>query len=121
MRQGFFSVYRTLFALLAADEALHTDHPLDYPTFGSSHNQYAPPQGMTRTEKDAETWARDFYVVWGEFTTEKKFEWVAKWDLARADDRQMRRLMERDNKKIRDDYKKEYNEAVRVSASLKSC
>jgi hypothetical protein len=101
---------------LAADEALHTDDPLDYPTFGASTDQYAPPPGLTRAQKDAEVWARDFYVVWGEFSTEKKFEWVAKWDLARADDRQMRRLMERDNKKIRDDYKKEYNEAVRVSA-----
>lgn len=29
----------------------------------------------------------------------------------------MRRLMERENKKIRDDYKRDYNEAVRVSNS----
>jgi DnaJ family protein A protein 5 len=93
-------VYRTLFALLAAD---------------NSTDQYAPPAGLTRAQKDAQIWARDFYTVWGEFATEKKFEWVAKWDLSKGDDRQMRRLMERENKSIRDDYKRDYNEAVRVS------
>jgi DnaJ family protein A protein 5 len=57
-------------------------------------------------------------VVWSEFSTEKKFEWVQKWDLSKGDDRQMRRLMERENKKIRDDYKRDYNEAVRVSVPI---
>jgi hypothetical protein len=115
--QGFFTVYRNLFALLASDEALHTDHPLEYPTFGDSATPYAPPKDASRAEKDAGRWTRDFYVVWAEFTSEKKFEWVAKWDVERGSDRQMRRLMERDNKKIRDDYKREYSEAVRVSSA----
>lgn len=119
--QGFFTVYRNLFALLASDEALHTDHPLDYPSFGDSTTPYAPPKDATRAEKDAGTWARDFYVVWSEFASEKRFEWVAKWDLDRGSDRQMRRLMERDNKKIRDDYKREYSEAVRVSMGPLLC
>lgn len=69
----------------------------------------------------AQPWARDFYTVWSDFTTAKKFEWVAKWDVERGDDRSMRRLMEKENKKVREDYRKEYNDAVRVSMrSLRS-
>ncbi|WWC59928.1 uncharacterized protein I303_102491 [Kwoniella dejecticola CBS 10117] len=114
--EGFYSVYRTLFALLASDEDLHTspDSPsLAYPSFGDSTTSYAPPQGMTRAEKDSQIWVRDFYLVWTEFVTEKRFDWVAKWDLERAESRDIRRLMEKENKKVRDDYRKEYNDTVR--------
>lgn len=108
-------MYRNLFALLASDEALHSDSPINYPSFGLSTDPYAPATGLTRVDIDAGTWAKEFYVVWGQFSTSKKFEWVAKWDTERGSDRQMRRLMERDNNKIRDDYRRDYNEAVRVS------
>ncbi|OCF78359.1 hypothetical protein I204_00297 [Kwoniella mangroviensis CBS 8886] len=114
--EGFYSVYRTLFALLASDETLHTppdSPPLVYPSFGDSTTSYAPSQGMTRAQKDSQIWVRDFYLVWTEFVTEKKFEWVAKWDLERAESRDIRRLMEKENKKVRDDYRKEYNETIR--------
>jgi len=54
-------------------------------------------------------------MVWSDFTTAKRFEWVSKWDAERGDDRSMRRLMEKENKKIREDYRREYNDAVKVS------
>jgi DnaJ family protein A protein 5 len=118
--QGFYSIYRSLFALLASDEALHSSQPLDFPSFGDSTTIYAPPAGLGRIERSARPWARDFYTVWSEFATAKKFEWVAKWDVERGDDRSMRRLMEKENKKIREDYRKEYNDAVKVSLSTTS-
>ncbi|GFZ42894.1 hypothetical protein JCM24511_00612 [Saitozyma sp. JCM 24511] len=93
--EGFFSIYRSLFALLASDERLHTplgETPLPYPGFGDSTTSYAAPTGMTRAQRDSQTWARDFYVVWGDFSTSKRFEW---------------------NKKTRDEYRKEYNDTVR--------
>ncbi|WWC87561.1 uncharacterized protein L201_002451 [Kwoniella dendrophila CBS 6074] len=114
--EGFYSVYRTLFALLASDETLHTSPnspPLIYPSFGDSTTSYSPVQGMTKSEKHSKIWVRDFYLVWTEFVTEKKFEWVARWDLERAESRDIRRLMEKENKKVRDDYRKEYNDTVR--------
>lgn len=116
--QGFYSIYRTLFALLSSDEALHTTSttPLSYPSFGDSSTAYAPPPGLTRAQKDSQVWARDFYAVWGEFVTEKKFEWVNKWDAERGDDRMVRRAMEKENKKAREETRKEYNETIRVSA-----
>nr|ODN87212.1 hypothetical protein L203_03484 [Cryptococcus depauperatus CBS 7841] len=113
--EGFFSIYRTLFALLASDEALHiSSHlPLFYPSFGDSQTPYAPPQGLTRAQKEAQIWVRDFYAVWSEFVTEKKFEWINKWDAERGDDRTMRRAMEKENKKAREDVRKEYNETIK--------
>jgi DnaJ family protein A protein 5 len=55
--------------------------------------------------------------VWGEFGTVKRFEWVGRWDTERGGDRSIRRLMEKENKKTRDDYRKEYNDTIRVSAA----
>lgn len=49
--------------------------------------------------------------------TEKKFEWINKWDAERGDDRMVRRAMEKENKKAREETRKEYNETVRVSAA----
>lgn len=121
--QGFFSVYRSLFTLLASDEALHTPQsqaPLAYPSFGQSHTPYAPSTGMTKAEKDAEVWTRDFYVVWSEFITEKRFEWVGKWDVERGDDRGIRRIMDKENRRVREEYKREYNDTVRVSCLTRS-
>ncbi|WVF66725.1 hypothetical protein IAT40_001467 [Kwoniella sp. CBS 6097] len=114
--EGFYSVYRSLFALLSSDESLHTppDSPLlSYPSFGDSSTPYAPPPGMTRAQRDSQLWVRNFYAVWTEFVTEKRFEWVAKWDAERAESRDIRRLMEKENKKVREDYRKEYNDTVR--------
>lgn len=73
---------------------------------------------MPRSQRLSQLWVRDFYAVWTEFASSKPFSMVGKWDVERGDDRGIRRLMEKENKKIRDDYRKEYNEAVKVSARL---
>lgn len=65
------------------------------------------------------TYVRDFYTAWSEFNTAKKFEWVAKWDAERGDDRGMRRLMEKENRRVREDYRKEYVDTVKVSMTAK--
>lgn len=113
--QGFYSVYRTLFALLASDESLHSDTIIEYPSFGDASTPFAPATGTSRSDRSQISYARDFYLAWASFSTAKRFDWVAKWDVERGEDRSMRRLMEKENKKIRDDYKKEYNATVRVS------
>ena len=85
-----------------------------YPSFGDSTTAYAPPPGSTRSEREAQIWVREFYTVWTQFSTAKRFEWVGKWDVERGEDRSIRRLMEKGNKKVRDEYRKEYNDTVRV-------
>ncbi|KAJ9094843.1 hypothetical protein QFC19_007772 [Naganishia cerealis] len=124
-QKGFFSIYRSLFDLLSSDEQLHHPSsvkgghpPPSYPSFGDSQTPYAPPAGATRAERDAGTWVRDFYTVWSQFATEKKFEWVSAWDAERGEDRRVRRLMERENQKAREAHRKEYNDAVRQLATF---
>lgn len=107
-------MYRSLFALLASDEILHESR-LEYPSFGDSGTAYA---ADATHRSGGPLYVRDFYSVWTEFATAKRFEWVGKWDVERGDDRGIRRLMEKENKKTRDDYRREYNDAVRVSLSL---
>jgi DnaJ family protein A protein 5 len=83
--QGFFTIYRHLFARLAADEAQYGQAgPL--PAFGDSTWPWVPP-----SKAEAETAARTFYTFWTNFVTEKDFTWTEMWNLADAPDRRVRR------------------------------
>ncbi|KAK0495324.1 DnaJ domain-containing protein [Armillaria luteobubalina] len=62
--------------------------------------------------------ARTFYNVWINFVTNKDFSWCDQWNLAEAPDRRVRRLMEKDNKKARDDARRDYNDTVRSLAKF---
>ncbi|CDZ97874.1 Molecular chaperone (DnaJ superfamily) [Phaffia rhodozyma] len=104
---GFFQVYETLFKHLAAEESAHAEKYMDYPSFGSSQTPWSLP-------KRTDIQARNFYTIWSTFVTEKNFEWIEMWETERADGRQVRRLMEKENKKARDDARREYNETVRA-------
>ncbi|KAF7967481.1 hypothetical protein HWV62_34087 [Athelia sp. TMB] len=106
---SFFAIYRNLFSRLAHDEAHISD--IDYPAFGDSNWPWA---GATRA--DSEQTARTFYNAWTNFATAKDFNWMEQWNLLEAPDRRVRRLMEKDNKKARDDARKEYNDTVRSLA-----
>ncbi|KAG7890143.1 hypothetical protein KL906_004346 [Ogataea polymorpha] len=71
-----------------------------YPRFGKSRSDYGEV-------------VRIFYKVWGNFASVKSFNWLDEYRYSSAPDRRTRRLMEKENKKIRDSARKEYNEAVR--------
>ncbi|OWB65784.1 hypothetical protein B5S30_g1115 [[Candida] boidinii] len=73
---------------------------LMFPRFGNSKSDYGEH-------------IRLFYKVWSNFQTLKNFAWVDEYKYFQAPDRRTRRLMERENKKIRDEARKEYNETVR--------
>ncbi|ETW82939.1 hypothetical protein HETIRDRAFT_66827 [Heterobasidion irregulare TC 32-1] len=103
---GFFTIYRNLFARLAHDEAPYTD--VEFPSFGDSTWTWTAPSKDKQMEA-----ARTFYNYWLNFGTEKDFTWCDMYNLSEAPDRRVRRLMERDNKKARDDARKEYNETIR--------
>ncbi|THH16676.1 hypothetical protein EW146_g4023 [Bondarzewia mesenterica] len=103
---SFFTIYRNLFARLAHDEALYTD--MAFPSFGDSTWTWTAPSNDREMEA-----ARTFYRYWLNFATEKEFTWCDQWNVAEAPDRRVRRLMEKDNKKARDEARKEYNETIR--------
>lgn len=118
---GFYAVVSRIFERLAHEEVQHgkynkvpgfekykddeansaTDESyLKYPRFGNSKSSYVDN-------------VRNFYNVWGSFQTAKNFNWKDEYRYLHAPDRRTRRLMERENKKVRDDARKDYNEAIK--------
>ncbi|KAG2148999.1 DnaJ-domain-containing protein [Suillus bovinus] len=107
---SFFTIYRNLFTRLAQEENLISQ--IEYPSFGHASWPWSTPKSM-----DAPA-ARNFYNAWINFVTLKDFVWMEQWNLAEAPDRRARRLMERDNKKARDEARKDYNETIRQLATF---
>lgn len=101
---GFFGILDITFGQLATEEAAACEWdgqpPVAYPSFGSA-------------AADHESTAKPFYAAWSNFSTRKSFAWKDKWRLAEAPDRRVRRLMDKENKKLRDDAVRDFNDAVR--------
>lgn len=100
---GFFTIARKVFAQLSQEEqeALDDDSDDLLPDFGNSSTSWSPD-------------VRNFYSRWSSFSTIKSFAWCDAYNLAAAPERRVRRAMEKENKKLRDAGKKEYNDTVRV-------
>ncbi|KAK0714285.1 hypothetical protein B0T21DRAFT_67744 [Apiosordaria backusii] len=101
--RGFFGILNVFFEQLAAEETAACEwddiSPTTYPSFG-------------RAADDYNTVAKLFYNVWSSFSTKKSFQWKDVHHLAQAPDRRIRRLMEKENKKLRDEGIREFNDAV---------
>lgn len=102
--KGFFGGLRDFFQRLAHEEDIacqwEDQPPLDYPDFGGKDDDY----------QDV---VRPFYAAWNGFATKKSYAWKDKYKLSDAPDRRIRRLMEKENKKLREDGIREYNDAIR--------
>lgn len=102
--KGFYAVYRNVFKTLAEqDYEFMDDKDSDWemPGFGNSQSDYDEVVGL-------------FYGFWESFCTSRSYVWVEKYDTREAPNRRVRRLMEADNKKLRDAAKKERNEEIRA-------
>ena len=103
---GFFGFLREQFEHLAKEEEVsgqYSDVDVnvpDYPPFGHKDD----------THDDV---VKHFYAGWSSFSTVKTFGWKDRWRLSEAPDRRIRRLMEKENEALRQDAKREFNEAVR--------
>jgi DnaJ homolog subfamily A member 5 len=100
---SFFTILRDTFHRLAEGEHAAAEGeglaPVGYPSFGES--------------TDDDSVAKAFYSRWSSFSTRLSFSWKDKWRLSDAPSRQVRRIMEKENKKLRDDAIREFNDAVR--------
>ena len=101
---GFYQTYGTLFAALdkqeqAASLAAGKDHFKASPAFGASDAPW--------------TQVKAFYAHWGLFATMKTFAWADEYNLAEAQNRKVRRLMDEENKKLRRGEAREFNDTVR--------
>ena len=100
--QGFYAVYANVFEIITKEDAEFADgQDLEVPEFGTSTSDY-------------EEVVQPFYAHWQSYSTLKSYVCLEKYDLREAPNRRVQRLMEKDNKKIRDAVKKERNEEVRA-------
>lgn len=101
---GFFGFVRETFEQLAKEEEVAANWDggdlYDYPSFGHKDDKY-------------DDVVKRFYSAWSSFVTVKSFAWKDKWKLSEAPDRWYRRRMEKENKDLRQEGIKEFNEAVR--------
>ena len=101
---GFYGAVGDLFYKLAEEEGVAGEHegaePIHYPSFGTNDDKY-------------EAVVRPFYSVWSGFITRKSFSWKEIHRYSEARDRKSRRKMEKDNKQLRDESVREFNDAVR--------
>lgn len=116
---GFYKVVERVFDRLAKEEVQHGKHQ-NLPKFDtykdddlSASEDYCLYTKFGNSHSDYLSHVRDFYNQWSQFLTVKSFNWRDEYRYLMAPDRRTRRLMEKENKKIRDSCRKEYNEAVR--------
>jgi DnaJ family protein A protein 5 len=106
---GFFGGLRSIFENLAMEETLASKRqgldPVIYPSFGYAEDEY-------------ENIVRPFYASWSGFSTQKAFSWEDLYRLSDAPDRRSRRMMERENKRAREEAIHDYNECVRSLVSF---
>ncbi|MCJ1399282.1 hypothetical protein MMC11_002484 [Xylographa trunciseda] len=102
---GFHSSLQSVFAMIAREESLACEweglDQVDYPSFGSSVDTY-------------DSTVKAFYSAWNSFATKKTFSWKDVFRYSEAPDRRVRRMMEKENKRVRDEGIREFNEAVRA-------
>merc|ERR1712142_1429983 len=76
----------------------------EVPEFGFSYSDY-------------ETVVRPFYIYWLSYRTKKSFVWKQVYDIRTAANRPTQRLVEKENKKLRESCRKKRNEEVRALVS----
>lgn len=103
--EGFYTVYRQVFENLAMEDKEFAPVNADqYPTFGHISSE--------------ETEWHKFYAFFMAYVTPRTYAWLDQYDTRRAENRKTYRLMEKENKKVRDAAKKERNELVRSLAKF---
>ncbi|XP_014256239.1 dnaJ homolog subfamily C member 21 [Cimex lectularius] len=98
---GFYSVYNEVFKTIAAEDSEFCTDDVEIPEFGDSKSPYLEVVHL-------------FYSHWQSYSTKKTFSWLDEYDIRQAPNRRVVRLMEKENKKIRDKARKERNEEVRA-------
>ena len=101
---GFYTVLGRTFDTLNREEELACEweglDPITYPSFGHADDPY-------------DDVVRPFYAAWTGFATQKSFSWKDVYRYSEAPDRRVRRMMEKENKHLREEGIREFNDAVR--------
>ncbi|KAF3940764.1 hypothetical protein ABW19_dt0207567 [Dactylella cylindrospora] len=102
--QGFYATAGKIFERIAIEEEKAAERAnldyIAYPSFGNSKSSY---------EEDVKA----FYINWSSFATLKSFAWEDKYRYKDAPDRRVKRLMEKENRKLREAAIREFNDTVK--------
>ncbi|ERF71402.1 hypothetical protein EPUS_07430 [Endocarpon pusillum Z07020] len=102
---GFYGGLREFFGQLAKEEEIackwENMEPVEYPDFGQKEDDY----------NDV---VRPFYAAWNAFATRKSYSWKDAYRPSDAPDRRVRRLVEKENRGLREQAIREFNDAVRA-------
>lgn len=98
--EGFYEVFGGLFDRLWREEPDRGASP----SFGSAKAEWGT--------------VRQFYQEWEAFSSVRSFGMADKWNLAEAPNRDVRRAMEKENKRERTRVKKEFNSTIRELVSF---
>lgn len=99
---GFYTVYRTVFEKIAKEDIEFMEGKEEFceiPSFGNSQTDY---------EKVA-----TFYAYWSNYMTKKSYVWLDPYDIRDIRDRRYLKLVEKENRKARQQARKERNEEIR--------
>lgn len=101
--KGFYAIYRKVFQKLAEEDvefAKDNEPDVEVPSFGDSQSSY-------------ETVVHAFYAYWQSYSTKRSFAWLDPYDIRDTPNRRVLRLVEKENRKVRERAKRERNEQVR--------
>lgn len=118
---GFYSIVSVLLDKIASEEVtagkqqklpgfLDYKDDTSFATVCDPKELLYPRMGNSRTDFDT---TRMFYKVWSNFQSVKTFNWCDEYRYSIAPDRRTRRIMEKENKKLRESARKRYNEITR--------
>jgi|SRR5579862_1773193 len=96
---------RTLFVKLDREEEAAAQEAGD---------EYSPFPSFGDSRSDPRSEVRQFYSAWMTFSTFKSFSWKDQWKYSDAPDRRIKRAMEKENKRLRDAARREFNDTVKV-------
>ena len=102
--RGFFTTVRLFFDKVAAEE---------YESYEWKSSRYQDFPGFGIASDSFNDTVKPFYNIWGNFSTKKSFSWEDRFRTTDAPDRRVRRIMEKENKRCRDEGIRMFNEAVR--------
>ncbi|CAB4056873.1 DNAJA5 [Lepeophtheirus salmonis] len=102
---NFYSVYSKLFVSIYHEDKEFANSTPQYPSFGDENS---PP----------EIWQK-FYNFFSVYSSPRTFSWLDQYDTRQAENRRISRLMEKENKKFRDEARKERNDlSLKEKAAL---
>ncbi|KYQ92154.1 DnaJ subfamily A member 5 [Tieghemostelium lacteum] len=105
--QSFYQVYEEVFENIDREEESNTE--------ANDRHFYAPRFGNSKTEPSD---VLKFYSHWKNFVTKKKFASADVYQLSQAPNRQIKRLMEKENQKERSRARQAFNDKVRHLAQF---